>query len=212
MVDIFYSRVACNSYLIYQNPKEAILVDPGYNKNNCLIDHIHRLGVTVVGILITHAHYDHIGALEEIIHEFPNAVTYISEAEAKALPNPRYNLSNFEGYDGEELTYVPEKLIKLFDGQEFEIAGYKINCLLTPFHTFGSSCFIINEENALFSGDTLFYTTIGRSDLPGSCAREQGASLAKLVALEGNYNVYPGHGVKTTLNREKQHNSYLKNI
>lgn len=212
MVDIFLSRVACNSYLIYKNKNEAILVDPGYNKNNCLIDHIHHMGVNVVAILITHAHYDHIEALEEIINEFPNATTYISEAELKALDNPKYNLSGYEGYNGKKLTYIPDKLVALWDEQEIEIAGYKVKCLLTPFHTFGSCCFIVNEENAIFSGDTLFFTTIGRSDLPGSCAREISNSLRKLVALQGNYNVYPGHSVKTTLDREKQHNSYLKNL
>lgn len=211
MVDIYHSRVACNSYLIYKNKNEAILVDPGYNKNNCLIDHIHHLGLRVVAILITHAHYDHIGALKEILKEFPEATTYISELELKALDNPKYNLSFVDDYEGEELTFVPENLKTLWDGEEFMAAGYKIRCILTPFHTFGSACFIINEEdNALFTGDTLFYTTIGRSDLPGSCARETTNSLRKLIELQGDYNVYPGHGIKTTLNRERMHNTYLK--
>ena len=81
MIDSFISRSACNTYFLYNENKQAILIDPGYNVNNCLIDHIHKLGVDILAVLITHGHFDHIDALEDVIKEFPKAVTYMSEDE-----------------------------------------------------------------------------------------------------------------------------------
>ena len=101
---------------------------------------------------------------------------------------------------------------ELMDGEEFETCGYTIKCIATPFHTRGSAVFLVDEENAMFSGDTLFYTTVGRVDLASSAPRLMSSSLLKLVKLEKNYTVYPGHGPKTTLEREKKYNSYLRNI
>lgn len=213
MLDLFISRKACNSYILIQDNKDAILVDPGFNVGNRLLEHINKLGVNIVAILITHAHYDHITALKDVVDRFPNAVTYISEDEVPLLENPKLNLSFFRD-DGEKriLDYVPKNLVTLTDNEEFKVGEYRIKMFKTPFHTIGSACFYVSKENALFSGDTLFYTTIGRTDLPTGSSRTVESSLSKLLTLPLSTKVYPGHGVTTTLERERKYNAYLRNI
>ena len=213
MLDPIISRKACNSYLLYNENKEAVLVDPGYNVNNCLIDHISKLGLKIVAILITHCHYDHITALKDVIKAFPEAVTYLSEDELELLTEPKLNLSRFrEDGDDTILDYKPNNLITLGDNEEFVVAGFKIRHIKTPFHTKGSACYYVQSENILFSGDTLFYTTIGRTDLPTGSARQVESSLKKLLTLPKETKVWPGHSVATTIDRESKYNAYLRNI
>ena len=215
MIDILYSRIGANSFIAFNEKNEGVLVDPGYNGNNILINHIQKLGVKIVAILITHGHFDHIGALKDICDMFPDANVYISEDEFEFLENPKLNLSIEEEVqeDGVPLlTYVPEHLYKVNDGDLIHEAGFEIKVITTPFHTKGSVCFYLDSEKALFSGDTLFFTTIGRTDLPTGSNRTIESSLAKLKALPDGIKVYPGHGACTNLDREKKFNSYLKNI
>jgi len=209
MVDSFIPRVACNSYILKDKKNNALLVDPGYSENHALLDHIEKLGVKIKAILITHGHFDHIEALEFIVKEFPNCVTYICEDEVQFLDNPKFNLSR----SGNRLcTFVPKNLVQLQDYEQFDAVGYKITMIKTPFHTKGSCCYYLPEEKVLFSGDTLFFTTIGRTDLPTGSPKTVESSLAKLKKLPDETKVYPGHGVSTTLGREKKYNAYLRNI
>ena len=213
MLDLFISRKACNTYILYNESKDAVLVDPGFNEGNRLIEHIQKIGVNIVAILITHAHYDHITALEDVLKLFPKAITYINEDELELLDNPMYNISRFRD-DGNDkvLTFVPKNIVTLTDYEEIEVAGFKIQMIKTPFHTKGSACFYVASENILFSGDTLFYTTIGRTDLPTGSQRTVNSSLAKLLKLPLVTKIYPGHGVATSLERESKYNVYLRNI
>lgn len=213
MVDSFISRKACNSYILKNENNDAFLVDPGYNANNSLMDHIEKLGVNIVAILITHGHYDHIDALETLLNKFPNAVTYISEDEVELLSNPKLNISAFREDESKHLcNFVPKNLVQLTDNESFEVIGYKIQMIKTPFHTKGSCCYYLEKENILFSGDTLFFTTIGRTDLPTGSEKSVNDSLRKLIKLPDATKVYPGHGVVTSLLREKKYNAYLRNI
>ncbi len=209
MVDIYQSNVMCNTYIVFNDDRVGFLVDPGDNHNNRLINHIHKLGVDIKAIFITHGHYDHITALEDVVKEFPDAVTYISEDEVDVLVNPNKNLSF---YTDAELTFSPDKLVKLIDGETVEVAGYLIKMIKTPFHTEGSCCYYLDKEKLLFTGDTLFYSSIGRTDLPTGSARLIEKSLSKLVALDDEIKVYPGHECITTLGREKKYNTYLRNL
>ena len=213
MLDLFISRKACNTYILIQDNKDAVLIDPGYNVGNRLIEHIEKIGANIVAILITHAHYDHISALEDVLKKFPNATTYISEDEVEMLANPALNLSKFRE-DGCDLvlSFVPKNIIKLTDYEIFKIGEFEFEMIKTPFHTSGSACFYLKQENYLFSGDTLFYTTIGRTDLPTGSNRQIESSLSKIVRLPELTKVYPGHGVATTIEREKKYNMYLRNI
>lgn len=213
MLDSFISRKACNTYILYNEAKEAILVDPGFNVGNKLIEHIQKIDVKVVAILLTHAHYDHIAGLEDVINLFPNTKVYISEDEVELLDNPNLNLSRFaDDWLNKSLTFLPKNLVKLSDGEVFEEASYQVKMIKTPFHTQGSACFYVESENILFSGDTLFYTTIGRTDLPTGSNRLVESSLSKLLKLPLSTKVYPGHGVMTSLERESKYNAYLRNI
>jgi glyoxylase-like metal-dependent hydrolase (beta-lactamase superfamily II) len=209
MIDIYPSNEMCNTYIVFNDDKEGFLVDPGDNHNNRLINHIHKLGVNIKAIFITHGHYDHITALKDVLKEFPDAVTYISEDEMDVLVNPRKNLSF---YMNEELTFFPDKIVKLTDNEVVESCGYLIKMIKTPFHTEGSCCYLLEKEKALFTGDTLFYSSIGRTDLPTGSARLIESSLSKLIALDDDIKVYPGHESITTLGREKKYNTYLRNL
>lgn len=213
MVDIYYSRIGANSFIGINEKNEGFIVDPGFNAPGAIINHIKHLGVKIVAILITHGHYDHIHALKEVCDEFPNANVYISSDEVEFLSDTSLNLSTEpELVNVNKLTFVPKNLIKVNDKDIIKEAGFEIKVIATPFHTKGSVCYYLDSEKALFSGDTLFFTTIGRTDLPTGCSRTIESSLAKLKSLPDGVKVYPGHGACTYLDREKKYNTYLKNI
>ena len=215
MIDIYYNRIGSNAFMGINDKNEGFLVDPACSPDGGLIDHIKKLNVKLLAILITHGHWDHISSLEEICQMFPNIEVYIGENEAEFLEKPNYNLSIEIKKEHEEmpiLTYVPNNLKKVSDGDILHIAGFEIQVIETPFHTKGSVCYYVDTEKALFSGDTLFFSTIGRTDLPTGSNRTIESSLRKLKALPDGVKVYPGHGACTKLDREKNYNSYLKYI
>ena len=213
MVDCLYSDSYASTYFLYNEKKEALIVDPGSNKNNRLINHISKLGLSIKAILITHGHYDHIEALEDISNAFKEAKVYISEDEVDFLSEPHYNLSFFGINEGHKpIEFVPKNLITLSDNETFEECGFSIQMMKTPFHTKGSACYYIAKEKILFSGDTLFKSSIGRSDLPTGSVRQIDESLLKLAKLEDDIKVYPGHGDITSMGREKKYNMYLNKL
>ena len=214
MVDIYYSRVACNCYVVYNENDEAFLVDPGYSLDNGLIDHIKKLNKNIKAILITHGHYDHIYALKDVLDIYKDAKVYILRDEIEFLTNPSLNLTDekWGEFDIKPISFMPENVELLSDGDTFNIAGFNIKVIATPFHTKGSCCYYLESEKILFTGDTLFFTTIGRSDLPTGSNRTISSSLKKLKDLPNGIKVYPGHGALTDLDREKKYNSYLNNI
>lgn len=215
MVDIYYNREGANSFLCINEKNEAFLIDPSISPDGGLFDHIKKLNVKLVAILITHGHWDHIASLEELCKQNPGIPVYISEEEAEFLTNTDLNLSvaaEDEGYPVHALEYLPKNLIKVNDGEVLDVAGFKVEVILTPFHTKGSACYVVTSEKALFAGDTLFFSTVGRTDLPTGNFRQMEDSLRKLKKLPDELKVYCGHGAVTRLEREKKYNSYLKNI
>ena len=214
MVDIYYSRVACNAYVMYNENNDAFLVDPGYSLNNGLIDHIKKLNKNIKAILITHGHYDHIYALKDVLDIYKDAKVYILKDEVEFLTDPSLNLTDkdYNQLGIETLCFKPQNIELLEDGDIINAAGFDIKVIATPFHTKGSCCYYIESEKVLFTGDTLFYTTIGRSDLPTGSNRTISSSLKKLKDLPDGIKVYPGHGFITDLDREKKYNTYLNNI
>lgn len=165
------------------------IIDPGYEAGK-ILDTLASLHLTAEAILLTHGHFDHVGAVAEIAAETDCAV-YISAADLSLPPmitnGKLYYTDTYQG--------------------SVNAAGLTFRVIPTPGHTPGSVCLVC--EDVMFSGDTLFCSSCGRTDLPGGSAQAMAASLKTLAALPGNYRVYPGHGGSTELDWERERNPYL---
>ena len=155
-------------------------------------------------ILLTHCHIDHILGLTRL-HEIWRCPIIIGEGDMEGIMNPAYNLSTM--IFGTDIAFSADK--KVADGDKITLGSAEISVLETPGHTPGSVCYII--EDVMFSGDMLFRGTIGRTDFPRSNTADMLSSLKKLVKLEINYRVFPGHNEETTLFYEKKYNPFLRN-
>lgn len=182
-----------NCYIVHNPGSSACcVVDPGYEAEKVL-NKVQSLGLTVEAILLTHGHFDHVGAVAEIAAETDCAV-YISAADLSLPPM----ITNGKLYYTD--TYPASGRVTA--------AGIPWTVLPTPGHTPGSVCLICGD--VMFSGDTLFCGSCGRTDLPGGNSADILASLKKLAALPGNYRVCPGHGSSTELNWERDSNPYMQ--
>lgn len=196
----FQSDYLANCYILGEENEPCIVIDPGNNENGCLDRYIekHHNGI-VLAYLLTHGHYDHIYGLSSLKHKAP---VYIHAEDVKFLTDDRYNLLRGLKITGYEIN-------ALNDGESLNIGGHSFEVIHTPFHTPGSVCFYLKEGNALFSGDTLFHLSVGRSDLPGGNVRQMEPSLRKLMPLPNDTKIYPGHGPSSLLEAEKRLNPYL---
>lgn len=184
-----------NTYLII-NDKKGIIVDPTIGLEK-YIDDIKKIDITA--ILLTHCHIDHIASA----HLF-DAPIYMSKIDAINIKENRINLSNTFG-----IPFIfPSNNIIGLDDEVLSLNNLKIECILTPGHTSGGMCFLINDS--LFSGDTLFQVGIGRTDFPTGNMNDLKKSLLKLKHLPKNTKIYPGHGELSTLEFELKYNPYLK--
>lgn len=196
--------VMTNCYFLKNKiTSELLLVDPADQAGH-IFDKIKEMQATPVGILLTHGHYDHILAVEEVKREYGIPV-YASAEEAATLEQPMVNLS---GFQGRACSVKADILLK--DLQVFQAAGFSVQMIDTPGHTSGSCCYYLKEEGVLFSGDTLFHTSVGRTDLPGGSTAQIVKSLHRLLdALPEDTEVYPGHDVSTTIGYEKRYNPFV---
>ena len=182
-----------NCYIIHEDgEKSCILIDPGYQSDD-ILDACSEKGLSIAAILLTHGHFDHVGAVKELAAE-TGCPVYLHEADLTMPPMMTAGkLYYTHGYA---------------EGDRLNIAGMDLTVLHTPGHTPGSVCLKI--ENHLFSGDTLFAGSCGRTDLPGGSWKTIQDSLQRLARLEGNLWVHPGHGQSTTLAQEKKYNPYMR--
>lgn len=196
--------VGTNCYLAKNKETEEILIiDPG-DEASRIMDRIRIIGGTPKAILLTHGHFDHVMAAEALAKEY-KIPRIIYEEEKRVLAEPRLNAC---GMIGRHETYEADETVK--DGQVLELAGFKIKVLFTPGHTPGGCCFYFEEENTLFSGDTLFESSVGRTDFPeGSMSQLIRSIRDKLLSLPEETKVYPGHMGLTTIGREKIQNPFL---
>ncbi len=196
--------VSTNCYFIVnEKNKEMIIVDPG-DQANVLEQQITKLGVKPVAVLLTHGHFDHAGAAEDLMVTYGIKV-YAHETERETLENPQINLSPMMGTQD---VYHADYYFK--DGEEIELAGFLIRVLHTPGHTVGGACYYLPNEMALFSGDTLFHESVGRTDFPGGSAATLVRSIReKLMELPDFIKVYPGHESITTIGNERMNNPFL---
>lgn len=181
-----------NCYILRQETsKECCIIDPGYEAGR-ILSLLEEKQLTPEAILLTHGHFDHVGAVKDLAAE-TDCEVYISAADLSLPPmitnGPLYYTNTY-----------PES-------GSLAIAGLSFRVIPTPGHTPGSVCLMV--EDALFSGDTLFAGSCGRTDLPGGSWSSISASLKKLAALSGDYRVFPGHGGATTLENERRCNPYL---
>lgn len=188
-----------NCYIL-TNDDKAIVIDPGdeYHKIKQVLN-----GKQVEAVLLTHGHFDHTGAVKQFQKD--GAKVYISKEDAKMLLDGYTSLAQPFGYP-----FTPIKADETFDDNDIiELIGQKIKVILTPGHTTGSACFLVN--NMLFSGDTLFQNSIGRTDFPGGDFETISASIRnKLYVLDEKTPVFSGHGDKTTIKEEKCFNMFVR--
>ncbi|MDO4187475.1 MAG: MBL fold metallo-hydrolase [Lachnospiraceae bacterium] len=195
--------VQTNCYFVYDDEKkEAIVFDPaadGAGIYNALL----KNDIKVAAIMLTHGHFDHILGVNEL-KEKADVKVYASELEKNVLASADLNVSN---QTGRSCTISPDVLLK--DGEVVEIAGIKIKMISTPGHTEGSACYLNEEEGLLIAGDTLFAGSCGRTDLPtGSGGMLDRSLKEKLMKLDDDIKVYPGHGESTTIGHERKYNPF----
>ncbi|MDW2798168.1 MBL fold metallo-hydrolase [Clostridium boliviensis] len=195
-------QIGTNCYIIFREQlKKAIIVDPG-DEGAYILEQCRKLSVTPEAIFLTHGHFDHIMAVEEIKQAFPEVIVYAGEEEKMLLADPSVNLSD---NIGRLCSLAADRYVA--DGETVEAAGIKADVIATPGHTQGCVCYYIKEEDVLISGDTLFLESLGRTDLPTG---DQSAIIRsikeKLFPLPGDTMVYPGHGDVTTIGHEKSYN------
>lgn len=194
---------AANCYIVgCPTTREAMIVDPG-DEAERILEAVEQLKVTVRCIVDTHAHADHIGANREV-KDATGAPLYIHRLDAPLLADPARNLS---AWTGDPLPPVaPARLLE--DGNSIEVGQLRFQVLHTPGHTPGGIC--LAGEGAVFSGDTLFAGSVGRSDFPGGSHVTLIRSIKdKLMVLPDETVVYPGHGPTTTIGEERASNPFL---
>ena len=182
-----------NCYMVWADTADTcVVIDPGFEPDTVLLE-AKRQGKTIEAILLTHGHFDHVGAVRDIAAE-TDCKVYLCENDL-AMPT--------------QLTAGPLYYTDLYgEGDVLKLAGLSIKVLHTPGHTPGSVC--LQCEDSIFSGDTLFWGSCGRTDLPGGSWSTIQKSLKRLAGLSGDFKVYPGHGDSTTLSFERKMNPYMQ--
>src|SRR6184192_1301658 len=197
--------VAENTYILRRDGSDrALIVDPGEEAPK-LLGAIEQLGVTLDGILLTHTHFDHVGAVAPVA-KATGAEVWVPEIEKPVLADimsfvPWAGFGPFESWDAEHT---------VAGGERLELAGFEIDVLFTPGHSPGHVTYSLADEGAAFSGDVLFKGSVGRTDLPGGNWGTLLESIRTLVeTLPEATTVYPGHMSITTLGEERASNPFL---
>lgn len=196
--------IATNCYFVINDEtKEVVITDPG-GSEEMLASQIRKEGLVPVAILLTHGHFDHAAGAEWLRNEFEIKV-YAHELEKETLENPQINLSTMMGI---RESYPADIFVK--EGDVLHLAGFDFEVIYTPGHTKGGVCYYAKEQKVLLSGDTLFCTSIGRTDFPGGSYSQLIRSIKeKLMPLPDDIRVLPGHEGQTYIGYERDHNPYL---
>ncbi len=197
-----------NCYILRESKasKDCLVIDTGLTADE-LVDFLEAHNLNPVAVVLTHGHIDHITGLAGLRRRFPDAKVYIHKLDAGMLTGEKDNLSYMAGMS---FSSAPAD-ITLEQGDTIDITNIKLDVIHTPGHTPGGICLYSKDEGIVFTGDTLFADSVGRTDMPGG----NGAQLIKnikqkLCTLPDETVVYPGHGPQTTIAQEKENNPFLK--
>lgn len=196
--------ISTNCYLaVNEESNHAVIIDPAACPPS-LLRYLAEEEIVLDAVLLTHAHFDHIMGIDGILEKYQVPV-YVHENDLEMLEDPQWNQSSVytAGY-----TYSGAETVR--DGQVLSLAGMCFQVIHTPGHTPGGCCYYVEDADVLFSGDTLFQASVGRTDFPGSSMSALIRGIReKLMVLPDNTLVYPGHMGETTIGYEKQNNPFL---
>ena len=203
IVTMQLGMLATNCYLVAnEETGELVIIDPA-DEADRIIARVRQMNARPVAILLTHGHFDHIGAVASLQKTYSIPVCAMAE-EQELLQDGQKNLS---GLYGKPVTVQADRFFR--DGETVKLAGFSFQVLHTPGHTVGGCCYYCAEEQVLFSGDTLFHGSVGRTDFPtGSMGMLHDSIHRKLFVLPTETAVYPGHGEATDIAYEKRYNPY----
>lgn len=196
-----------NVYVLGKKGYPCIVIDMGLATDD-IIEYIKSHHEKAEALLLTHGHYDHISGISKFLKEFPNTPIYIPSEDEECLRNPKLNGS---AYHSKKISF-DVKATPVKDGDVLKFKAAKIAAIHTPYHTCGSTCYLVEEDNALFTGDSLFKGSIGRSDFVNSQPEKVEESLKKIARLNDFTVCYPGHGPVTKLIDEKRTNPFLTGL
>lgn len=208
VISLTVGPLSTNCYiLVCEESRESAIIDPGFNKidEEFVLEKICEQKLRVKYIINTHGHLDHISGNAKVKEE-TKAIIAVHYYDADMLTDPEKNLSRMLGLN---IISPPADLV-LRDGDKLRVGRHEIQVLHTPGHTPGSISLYLGEEKIVFTGDTLFAGSIGRTDLPGSSYEKLISSIKKkLLTLPDETRVYPGHGPETTIGVERRENVFL---
>lgn len=197
--------VMTNCYIVSdENTGDALVIDPGAEARK-ISAKLREKERKVRAVLLTHGHFDHMMAARELCREF-SARLYCLEEEKELLMDPEMNAGRMFRFECAE---IPDETFR--GGQRLEFGSLACTVIATPGHTKGGACFYFEKEGVLFSGDTLFLESVGRTDFPTGNGRALVQSIReRLFPLPEETKVYPGHGPATTIGYEKRNNYYVQ--
>lgn len=196
-----------NCYIICDEKSgEGAVIDAG-GFDDALLEEISVAKIkSLKYILCTHGHFDHISGIPELKKRFPEAEITISTEDAPLLSDSKKSLAEYFGVF--QPCFKADKAVK--DGDELFLGDTCLRVMLTPGHSRGSVCYICDSERLLFSGDTLFKFTVGRTDLWGGDSTLLSQSLEKIMTLPDDYTVFTGHNIETTIGSERVRNRFFR--
>lgn len=191
-----------NTY-VFDDGKHAVIVDPGAEPEK-IVSYVRKHGLEIKYIVITHAHFDHVGAVAKLKESFPHVKVYMPKDDFDILER-----DGFISHCSFDIPIDPFTVdVKVVDGDIFNLCGHNFRTVATPGHTVGSVCYIVDDE-ILLSGDTLFRSSVGRTDLRYGDFEALHRSLKKILSFDKDYVVLPGHEESTTLFFEREYNPYV---
>lgn len=203
IITIYPRGFGANAYALTTDGKNAVVIDPAGNKTE---SELIKRGLTPACVLLTHCHFDHVGGVAALQQ---SGAKVLCSAKTKALIGTSADLFDMAGIPRAPFT-VDETFA---ENEEKTLCGMQIKAIPTPGHTAGSVCYLVTDNEGgryLFTGDTLFAGSIGRTDFPTGDIGDLRASLKLLSALDGDMPVYPGHNEETTLEHERKTNPFME--